>query len=94
MKHPNRREPLIYSDDFKVAVLAAFPSSKRIRLMLTENSFSLGYSLSDGAISSISPALVVALLEAGKAEELLKVAEDAEAKRQLYEMWKNEVYEA
>lgn len=93
MKHRIRREPLIYSDNFKAAVPAAFPSSERIRLILAENSFSLGYSLSDGAISSIDPALVVALLEAGKEEVLLRGAKEAEDRKRLYEMWKNEVYE-
>lgn len=93
MKHPKTREPLIYSEAFKAAVLAAFPSSERIRLMLDENSFTMGYALSDSAISSIDPALVVSLLEAGKTEVLLRVAKDAKAKRQLYEMWKKEAYE-
>lgn len=88
-----RREPLIYSESFKAAVLAAFPFSERIKLMLEENSFSLGYSLSEGAVSSISPALVVALLEAGQHEKLLKVARDAVEKGRLYEIWKKEVYE-
>jgi hypothetical protein len=49
--------------------------------MLVENSFSLGYSLSDDALSSISPSLVIALLEAGKAEELLKVAKATEERK-------------
>jgi formate dehydrogenase assembly factor FdhD len=60
--------------------------------MLDENSFSLGYSLSDGAISSIDPALVVSLLEVGKAEVLLRVAKEAEERKRLYEMWKKEAY--
>jgi formate dehydrogenase assembly factor FdhD len=93
-KHLKRRETVNYSEEFKAAVIAAFPSSERIRLMLDENSFSLGYSLSDGAISSIDPALVVSLLEAGKEEVLLKVANEAQERKKLYEMWKKEAYEA
>ena len=93
MKHPRRREPLRYSEDFREAVLSVFPSSERIHRMLDENAFTLGYSFSEGAISSISPALVVSLIESGQADTLLRVAKDAEAKRQLYEMWKTEVYE-
>lgn len=94
MKHRKTRQPLIYSEEFKAAVLAAFPSSERIRRMLEENSFSLGYSLQEGGISSIDPALVVALLEAGQQEKLLRVARDAVEKKRLYVLWQNEVYEA
>ena len=61
--------------------------------MLDENAFTLGYSFSEDSVSSISPALVVSLLETGQAETLLRIAKGAEAKRQLYEMWKKEVYE-
>jgi len=93
MKHRKAKQPLIYSEEFRAAVLAAFPSSERIRRMLDENSFSLGYSLSDGGISSIDPALIVSLLEAGQQDKLLKVARDAVQKKQLYEMWETEVYE-
>jgi hypothetical protein len=81
IRKPKRRKPLIYYNDFKAAVLAVFPSSERIRLILVENSFSLGYSLSGDALSSISPSLVIALLEAGKAEELLKVAKTTEERK-------------
>lgn len=93
MKHRKQREPLQYSEDFKAAVLAAFPSSERIKRMLDENAFSLGYSLSEGGISSIDPALVVSLLEAGKQDTLLRVARDAVEKKRLYELWEKEVYE-
>jgi hypothetical protein len=93
MKHPKKREPLRYSEDFKEAVVSVFLSSERIHRMLDENAFTLGYSFSEGSISSISPALVISLLEAGRVETLLRVAKEAEAKRQLYEMWKKEVYE-
>lgn len=92
MKHGVKREPLQYSEEFREAVLSAFPSSERIRRMLDENSFSLGYSLQEGGISSIDPVLVVALLEAGQQDKLLKVARDAVQKKRLYEMWKDEVY--
>jgi hypothetical protein len=92
MKHRKARQPLIYSEEFKAAVLAAFPFSKRIRWMFEENSFSLGYSLSEGGVTSVSPALVVSLLETGQHEELLKVARDTVEKKRLYEMWKNEAY--
>ena len=93
MKHRKRREPLEYSEGFKAAVLAVFPSSERINRMLEENSFSLGYSLQEGGISSIDPVLVVALMDAGQQDKLLKVARDAVQKKRLYEMWKDEVYE-
>lgn len=93
MKHKKVRQPLTYSDGFRAAVLAVFPSSERINRMLEENSFSLGYSLSEGGISSIDPALIVDLLEACQQEELLKVARDAVQKKRLYELWQNEVYE-
>lgn len=89
-----RREPLQYSADFKAAVMAAFPSSERIKRMLDENAFSLGYSLSEGGINSIDPALVVSLMDAGQQEVLLRVARDAVEKKRLYEMWEKEVYEA
>ncbi|MDM7920547.1 MAG: hypothetical protein QUS12_15510 [Methanosarcina sp.] len=92
MKHPTKREPLIYSEEFKAAVLAVFPSSERINRMLEENSFSLGYSLQEGGISSIDPVLVVNLIEAGQQDKLLKVAMDAVQKKRLYELWKTEVY--
>lgn len=65
MKHRRTRQPLNYSEDFGAAVLAVFPSSERINRMLEENSFSLGYSLQEGGILSIEPALIVSLLEAG-----------------------------
>lgn len=93
MQSKKRRDPLTYSRKFREAVLSVFPGSERIRRMLEENSFSLGYSLSEGGTTSISPSLVVTLLEAGRADMLLRVAKDAEEKRQLYEMWKTEVYE-
>lgn len=93
MKHRAKREPLQYSEGFKTAVLAVFPTSERIRRMLDENSFSLGYSLQEGGISSIDPVLVVNLLEAGQQDKLLRVARDAVQKKRLYEMWKIEVYE-
>jgi hypothetical protein len=54
--------------------------------MLDENSSSLGYSFSEGAVSSISPSLVIALLEVGKVEELLRIAKESKVKRQLYEL--------
>jgi len=88
-----RREPLQYSEEFKAAVMAAFPSSERMRRMLDENAFSFGYSLSEGGIPSIDPALVVSLLEAGQQDKLLRVARDAVEKKRLYEMWQNEAYE-
>ena len=93
MRTQKRREKLTYSEGFKAAVLAVFPSSERIKRMLEENSFSLGYALSEGSLTSISPSIVVALLESGQQEELLKVARDAVEKGRLYEMWKKEVYE-
>lgn len=93
MKHRKAKQPLIYSEGFKAAVLVAFPSSERIRRMLNENSFSLGYSLQEGGISSIDPVLVVNLLEAGQQDKLLRIALDAVQKKRLYEMWKIEVYE-
>ena len=93
MKHRKTRETLRYSNEFKAAVLAAFPSSERIKRMLEENSFSLGYSLSEGGITAITPALVVSLLDAGQQDKLLRVARDAVQKKRLYEMWKTEVYE-
>ncbi|WP_292379167.1 hypothetical protein [Methanosarcina sp. UBA289] len=93
MKHPKPREPFIYSEEFRAAVLSAFPGSERIRRMLEEDSFFLGQSFSEGGIPAITPALIIALLESGRAETLLRVARDAEQKRQLYEMWKTEVYE-
>jgi hypothetical protein len=93
VKRIRTKKPLQYSEEFREAVLSAFPSSERIRRMLDENSFSLGYSLSEGGISSISPSIVISLLEAGQQEELLKVARDAVEKKRLYDMWKNEVYE-
>ncbi|WP_292387703.1 hypothetical protein [Methanosarcina sp. UBA5] len=79
--------------EFREAILSVFPGSERIRRMLEENSFSSGYSLSESGITSISPSLMVTLLEAGRADTLLRVAKGAEEKRQLYEMWKTEVYE-
>ncbi|MGB9938217.1 hypothetical protein [Methanosarcina sp.] len=69
--------------------MAAFPSSERMRRMLEENAFSLGYSLSEGGINSIDPSLV----DACQQEKLLRIARDAVEKRRLYEMWQNEVYE-
>lgn len=92
MKHRKAKQPLTYSEEFREAVLSAFPTSERINRMLEENSFSLGYSLSEGGISSIDPALVVSLLEAGQQDRLLKVAKDAVQKKTLYELWQNEVY--
>ncbi len=62
--------------------------------MLDENSFSLGYSFSEGAIPSIDPAIIVSLLEAGQAKTLLRVAKEAVLRGKLYEMWEKEVYEA
>lgn len=62
--------------------------------MLDENSFSLSYSLSDGALPAIDPALVVALIEAGRTETLLRVAQEAVTRKRLYEIWEKEVYEA
>jgi len=92
MKRKIIKDDLNYSEEFKAVVLAAFPGSERIRRMLDENAFSLGYSLSEGGITSIDPALVVSLLEAGQQDKLLRVARDAVEKRRLYEMWQNEVY--
>lgn len=92
MKYRKHREPLQYSEGFRAAVLAVFPSSERINRMLEENSFSLGYSLSEGGISSIDPVLIVSLLEAGQQDKLLRVARDAVEKKRLYEMWKDEAY--
>jgi len=92
MKHKKVRQPLIYSEEFRKAVLSVFPTSERIRRMLEENSFSLGYSLQEGGISSIDPALIVDLLEAGQQDKLLRVARDAVQKKRLYEMWKDEAY--
>jgi hypothetical protein len=93
MRHPKRREPLRYFEDFREAVLSVFPSSERIHRMLDENAFTLGNSFSEGSVSSISPVLVVSLLKTGPSETLLRVAKEAEVTRQLYEMWKKEVYE-
>lgn len=88
-----RREPLQYSEEFRAAVMAAFPGSERMQRMLEENSFSLGYSLREGGIPAIDPALVVSLLDAGQQDELLRVARDAVQKKKLYELWQNEAYE-
>jgi len=93
MKHRKTKQPLQYSEEFRKAVLSAFPTSERIRRMLDENSFSLGYSLQEGGITSISPVLVVNLLETGQQDKLLRVARDAIQKKRLYGMWKSEVYE-
>lgn len=93
MKHKKVRQPLIYSEEFRAAVLTVFSSSERIRRMLDENSFSLGYSLQEGGISSIDPVLVVNLLEAGQQDKLLRVARDAVEKKRLYELWQSEVFE-
>ncbi len=79
--------------EFREAVLSVFPGSERIRRMLEENSFSLGYSLSEAGTTSSSPSFVIALLEVWRADTLLRVVKDAEEKRQLYEMWKTEAYE-
>ncbi len=94
MKRKKRKstDPIIYSDEFKTAVLSVFSSSERIKRMLEENAFSLGYSLSEGGITSIDPVLVVSLLDAGQQDKLLRVARDAVEKKRLYELWKKEVY--
>lgn len=93
MKHRKQREPLQYSEEFRAAIRNAFPNSEIINRLLAENSFTLGGYLAEGKVCYLSSALVVDLLEAGRHEELLKVAKAAEEKRRLYEMWKSEVYE-
>jgi len=76
-----RRDPLIYSSEFRAAVLSAFPGSERISRMLEENSFFLGQLFSEGDIPAIPPALIIALLESGQGDALLRVAKDAEQKK-------------
>ena len=93
MEARKRQEPLIYSIGFREAVKHVFPNSEIVNRLLEENSFTLGHYLNEGGFPSIPAFLVVSMLEAGKTEELLKLAKEAEEKRRLYEIWKKEVYE-
>jgi len=74
MEARKRQEPLIYSIWFREAVKQVFPNSEIVNRLLEENSFTLGHYLNEGGFPSIPAFLVVSMLEAGKTEELLKLA--------------------
>ena len=97
-----RRTPLIYSEDFRKAVLKAYPTHEVIKKLLDENEYFLGGYLDDcsnGCIESIPFETIIGYLEHDAASQLLTLAKEksieAEKLRfrvKVYNMWDKEVF--
>jgi hypothetical protein len=87
-----RREPLIYSEEFKKAVMDAYPSNEYIKNMLYNNEYNLGKYLDDGSSSTIHVDTVLRMIENGQVNSLFNLAFDSKNKSNLCIMWEGEVF--
>lgn len=92
MCYRTRKEPLIYSEEFKKAVINEYPHDTEMKKLLDNNDYFVGRCLNDGAYSSIPYDMVIERLEAGETDELLKTAYHIKRLVDLYEMWDKEVF--
>lgn len=98
-----KRNPLIYSDEFRKAVLKAYPTHDEIKQRLDENEYFLGRYLDDcsnGCVPSIDTETIINYLEHGDAKSLLDMAyknlekiKEAKLRVEVYRMWDKEVFE-
>ena len=87
-----RKEPLIYSDEFREAVLKAYPEDPKVKWMLDNNEYVLGRFLDDSFTPCISVDIVMCLIRSEQIDRLFNMAFDIKEKSKLYEMWNNEVF--
>jgi hypothetical protein len=87
-----RREPLIYSDEFRTAVMKAYPNAVNIKQMLDDNEYNLGRYLDDGTTSTIPVDTVLRMIENGQVNSLFNLAFDLKNKSNLSKMWDKEVF--
>lgn len=87
-----KREPLIYSEEFRTAVIKAYPDDPRIKQMLDKNEYVLGRYLDDGSSNVIHVDTVMRLISIGQVNSLFNLAFDIKEKSKLYGMWDKEVF--
>jgi len=97
-----KKEPLIYSDEFRTAVLKAYPENDNIKALLKANEYFLGRYLDDCSqcpAPSLDPELIIEKIECGAIDELLIIAKQnlelvklAQLKSEVYRMWDKECF--
>lgn len=87
-----RKEPLIYSDEFRNAVLEVYKDNSIIKDLLDKNDYFLGRCLNDSSYSSIGYETIIEMLESGKKDDLLELARHIKRLVDLYQMWDKEVF--
>lgn len=87
-----RKEPLIYSENFRDAVLKSYPEDARVLEMLNKNEYSLGRYLSDTSSNVISVDTVIRMISEGQVNSLYNLAFDIKERSKLYGMWDKEVF--
>lgn len=87
-----RKDPLIYSDEFRKAVLKAYPEDPKIKWMLDNNEYILGRYLDDSSCITISVDKVMCLIRSDQIERLYSIAFDIKERSKLYGMWDKEVF--
>lgn len=97
-----KKSPIVYSEEFRKAVLKAYPNHEEIKLLLNKNEYFLGRYLDDGSnkcVPAIETELIIEMIESGKTEELLEIAKknlektkEAEFRVEVYRTWDKEVF--
>jgi hypothetical protein len=86
------KNPIIYSDEFRNAVLKAYPNDTQIKELLDKNEYVLGRYLSDSSSSVISVDTVLRMIEQCQVNSLFNLAFDIKEKSKLYGMWDKECF--
>ncbi len=76
-----------YPHEFKRAVLEAYPNEPDLEKKLQEGDEKLGDLLEEHGHEGFSPEDIIAALEAGQADELLKAAIKVKEQRDIYAKW-------
>lgn len=88
----SRKTPLIYSEEFKNAVLNAYPNNMKVKQMLDNNQYILGRFLENDSSNMISADTVLKMISAGQVIGLYNIAFDINEKSMLFGMWDKEVF--
>jgi len=100
MDYRTRKEPLIYSNEFRDIVLRAYPESEKVKELLDSNAYFLGRYLDDGCGGTgfirVSINDILNAKDTGTQDQLfenmIEMANKEKLRSLAYKMWDKEVF--